>query len=396
MRLLHAASRTHARFDDPDLVGCAGLVPVVRLAEQAGLSELVEEYLRPAAPTGANAPVKVGCLVAGMVAGADSIEDMELLRDGAVGELFAGVRAPSTLGSFLRGLDWGNVRQLDKVNRLFLTALTERTPLLPGAATVAFLDVDSCQRRVFGPAKQGAAFGHTKIAGKSLLVRGLNALVATLSTPHCAPVIAGTRLRGGNAGSARGAASFVAEAITTARHAGATGTLIVRADSAYYSGTFVAACRRADVRFSVTTPVDTKIHRAVTGIPEDAWTPIRYPRAVWDETNNAWISDAEIAEVDYTAFASGRHTTHGRLIVRRVRDQNTSGQKELFPTWRYHTVFTDSPFLLAQAEAQHRDHAQIEQVLADLAAGPLAHLPSGVFTANAAWLTLAATAHNLL
>ncbi len=159
----------------------------------------------------------------------------------------------------------------------------------------------------------------------------------------------------------------------------------------------MAACRRAGARFSVTTPVDTKIRRTVDGIPPDAWTPIRYPRAVWDETHRAWVSDAEIAEIAYTAFESGRHHTHGRLLVRRVRDQNTTaGQAELFPTWRYHTVFTDSPFGLAQAEAQHRDHAQIEQVLADLAAGPLAHLPSGVFTANAAWLTLAATAHNLL
>nr|WP_243407912.1 IS1380 family transposase [Frankia canadensis] len=393
---MHTASRTHARFDDADLIGCAGLVPVARLAERAGLSGLLEEHLRPVDPLGVNAAVKVACLVAGMVAGADSIEDMGMLRHGATGELFTGVRAPSTLGSFLRSLNWGNVRQLDRVNRLFLAALARRAPLLPGADTLAFLDVDSCQRRVFGPAKQGAAFGHTKIAGKSLLVRGLNALVATLSTPQAAPVIVGTRLRGGNAGSSRGAASFVAEAITAARQAGATGTLIVRADSAYYSGTFVAACRRAGAHFSVTTSVDEKIHRAIAEIGEDAWTPIRYPRAVFDETTGVWISDAQIAEVDYTAFAAGRHRAHGRLLVRRVRDQNSNSQQELFPTWRYHTVFTDSPFHLTQAEAQHRDHAQIEQVLADLAAGPLAHLPSGVFTANAAWLTLAATTHNLL
>ncbi len=158
----------------------------------------------------------------------------------------------------------------------------------------------------------------------------------------------------------------------------------------------MAACRWAGVRFSVTTPVDTKIHRTVAEIPDTAWTGDPLPRAVWDETTQAWISDAEIAEVGYTAFESGRHATHCRLIVRRVRDQNATGQEELFPTWRYHTVFTDSLFLLAQAEAQHRDHALVEQVLADLADGPLAHLPSRVFTANAAWLTLAAAAHNLL
>ncbi len=400
MRLLHAASRTHARFDDPDLLACAGLVPIMRLAEHAGLPELIAEHVRPADPSGAHADLQIGCLVAGMVAGADSIDDMNLLRHDAVSDLFAEVRAPSTLGTFLRALDWGNVRQLDTVNRLLLAEVAARTPLLPGAETLAFLDVDSCQRRVFGPAKQGAAFGHTTIAGKSLLVRGLNALVATLSTPHAAPVVAGTRLRGGNAASARGAASFVAEAITTARHAGATGTLVMRADSAYYSGAVVAACRRNGVHFSVTTRLDRKVKTALEAIPEHAWTPIRYPRAVWDEANHAWISDAEIAEVPYTAFESTpKHRTQGRLVARRVRDLNVkaaAGQGELFPAWRYHAVFTDSPFILSQAEDHHRDHAIVEQVLADLADGPLAHVPSGVFTANAAWLTLAAIAHNLL
>lgn len=395
MRLLHAPSRTHVRFDDPNLVACAGLVPVMRL-ERAGLAE----HVRPADAKGVNAEVKVGCLVAGMLAGADSIEDMEVLRHGAVGELFGGVRAPSTLGTFLRALDWGTVRQVGRVNRLLLAGLAAQVPLLPGAGTLAFVDVDSCQRRVYGPAKQGAAFGHTKIAGRSLLVRGLNALVGTLSTPQAAPVVAATRLRGGNAGSARGAASFVAETLATARQAGATGTVVFRADSAFYSGSVVTACRRAGAHFSITTPLDQKILQTVTAIDDDAWTPIRYPRAVWDEQTSQWISDAQIAEVPYTAFASSRaHRADGRLVVRRVKDHNrkaVAGQGELFTAWRYHAVFTDSPFVLPQAEAQHRDHAIVEQVLADMIDGPLAHLPSGVFTANAAWLALAGIAHNLL
>ncbi|WP_250287292.1 IS1380 family transposase [Frankia sp. CiP1_Cm_nod2] len=361
MRLLHAASRTHVRFDDPDLIACAGLVPVMRLGERAGLPELVTEHLRPADPKGVNAPAKVGCLVADMLAGADSIEDMGLLRHGAVGDLFGGVRAPSTLGSFLRALDWGNVRQLGKVNRLLRAGLAAQAPSLSGADVLAFVDVDSCQRRVYGPAKQGAAFGHTTIAGKSLLVRGLNALVGTLSTPTAAPVVAATRLRGGNAGSARGAASFVAETVTTARQTGATGTLLVRMDSAFYSGAVVAACRRGGAHFSITTPLDRKSARTVAAIGDDAWTPIRYPRAIWDEQTGQWISDAQIAEVPYTAFASSRaHRTDGRLVVRRVKDLNrkaAAGQGELFTAWRYHTVFTDSPFTLAQAEGQHRDHA---------------------------------------
>jgi hypothetical protein len=124
------------------------------------------------------------------------------------------------------------------------------------------------------------------------------------------------------------------------------------------------------------------------------------PAPVWDEQQGRWISDAQVAEASYTAFASrkGRAIT-ARLIVRRVRDLSpraqAAGQGELFPAWRYHAVFTDSPFTMLQAEEQHRDHAVIEQVFADLTSGPLAHAPSGRFTANAAWLALAGIAHNL-
>ena len=205
MRLLHELAKIHATFDDPHLVSRAGLVPVMALAQRAGLGELVEGHVRPGRPCGVNAEVKVPCLVAGMIAGADSIDDMDLLRHGAMPGLFGGIRAPSTLGSFLRSFTWGNVLQLEKVSRLMLAELAGRTPLLPGADVLAFLDIDSMQKRVYGRHKQGAAFGHTKIQGKSLLVRGLNALAATISTPLGAPVIAATRLRGGNAASARGA-----------------------------------------------------------------------------------------------------------------------------------------------------------------------------------------------
>ena len=208
MRLSHGLAKTYATFDDPNLVSRAGLVPVMALAQRAGLPDLVAEHVRIGRRCGVNAPVKVGCLAAGMIAGADSIDDMDLLRHGAMPALFGGIRAPSTLGSFLRAFTWGNVLQLEKVSRLLLTDLARRAPLLPGKDTVAFLDIDSMQKRVYGHAKQGAAFGHTKIQGKPLLVRGLNALAATISTPLAAPVIAATRLRGGNAASCRGAASF--------------------------------------------------------------------------------------------------------------------------------------------------------------------------------------------
>jgi hypothetical protein len=406
MRLLHAASRTSARFDDPNLVSRAGLVPAVRLMSNVGLAELVDERVRVEAEVGANAPAKVTSLVAGMVAGADCIDDMDLLRHGAMPDVFGGVRAPSTLGSFLRAFDHGNVRQVQAVHRRILARLARDTPLLPDAATLALLDVDSIQRRVFGATKQGAAFGHAKIASKSLLVRGLNVLAATISTPAAAPVMAAARLRGGNAASARGAASLVTEAINTARDAGGgdrTGLVVVRADSAYYAGAFISACRRAGAHFSVTARLDPAVKATIGRIADDGWLGIKYPNAIYDQASDSWVSDAEIAEVDYTAFCSSKaHRVTGRLIVRRVKRLNPKaearGQGELFglaPDYRYHAVFTDSPFTLVPAEAQHRGHAIIEQTFADLVDGPLAHLPSASFNANAAWLQIACMAHNL-
>jgi hypothetical protein len=401
VRLSHALTRTRAVFDDPNLVSHGGLVPVMALAERAGLPELLARHVRPGGECGVNAPAKAGCLVAGMAAGADSIDDMGLLRHGAMGGLFGGVRAPSTLGSHLRCYTWGNVLQVEKAGREFLARLSALAPLLPGADVLAFIDIDSTQKRVYGHKKEGARFGHTKIQGKSVLVRGLNALIAAVSTPLAAPVIAATRLRGGNAPSARGAAGLAAQAIGTARGCGCTGTIVVRMDSAYYTAAVIAAVRRNGARFSVTAPVNAGVRAAIAAIPEDAWQAISYPQAVWDDQLGCWASDAEVAEAAYTAFTSKKKELHvtARLMVRRVRDKNpraAPGQGELFPAWRYHAVFTDSPYELVQAEEQHRGHAVIEQLLADLNDGPLAHLPSGRFNANAAWLALAAIAHNLL
>jgi hypothetical protein len=398
--LLHTLAKTRASFDDPNLVSHAGLVPVMALAERACLADLAAEHVQPGGDCGVNAHLKVPCLVAGMAAGADSIDDMDLLRHGAMSTLFGGVRAPSTLGSHLRCYTWGNVAQLEQASREFLAELARQAPLLPGADALAFIDLDSMQKRVYGHKKQGAKFGHTKIQGKSLLVRGLNALAAVVSTPLSAPVIAATRLRGGNAASARGAASLAARAIGTARDCGCTGTIVVRLDSAFYNAAVIGAVRRGGAFFSVTAPMNASIRAAIAAIPEHAWTPIRYPRAIWDDQLGAWISDAEVTEVPYTAFASKKgQAVTARLIVRRVRDLNkqaAAGQDELFPAWRHHAVFTDSPFVLVQAEGQHRDHAVVEQVFADVTSGPLAHMPSGVFAANAAWLSIAAMAHNLL
>ena len=299
---------------------------------------------------------------------------MSILKDGLSGRL----GAPQ--GSFLRAFTWGNVLQLQKVHPEVLTALARRAPLLPGADVLAFVDIDSQQKRVYGHARQGAAFVPTKIQGKSLLVRGLNVLAASICTPLAAPVIAGTRLRGGNAASARGAASMITESVGTARGTGCSGTLVVRMDSAFYGAPAVQAARQAGAYFSVTVRADPKVRAAIAAISEDAWTPIRYPRAVFDDQLGSWVSDAEVAGTQYTAFTrkKGQAVT-ARLIVRRVKDLNKKtarGQDELFTAWRYHALFTDSPFELLQAEEHHRGHAQAEQVFADWTDGPLAHLPS--------------------
>jgi hypothetical protein len=395
VQLSHAAPLKGARFDDPSLVSAGGLVPVLGLADRVGLRRLVDEQLTVPTDKGAHAGAKVAALVAGMVAGADSIEDMGLLRHGGMGRLFTGAYAPSTLGSFLRCFAFGHVRQLDAAAARLVANLAARAPVLPGAGEVAYLDVDDTVRATYGYAKQGAGYGYSG-------VKGLNALLAALSTPSGAPVIVATRLRKGSANSARGAARLVADALKTSRACGATGLLIVRADSAFYGRDVIAAISRAGARFSVTVRQDPAVRRAIASISEDAWTTIRYPRAVWDEQLEQWVSDAQIAEIEFTAFASrGRtHAITARLIVRRVRDANPdhlvpNEQGELFPAWRHHAVFTDSPLTLIQAEADHRRHAIIEQVIADVKTGPLAHLPSGRFNANGAWLVLAAIAFNL-
>jgi Transposase DDE domain group 1 len=401
MRVSHTTAGRDAVFDDPNLVSCAGLVPVVALAERCGLAELVADRLTLRAPGGANAQRKVPALVAGMVAGADSIDDLDLLRHGAMDRLFTGVRAPSTLGTFLRSFTFGHVRQLDAVAARWLPRLVRATPLLADADALAFVDVDDTIKATYGYAKQGAGYGYTG-------VKGLNALLATVSTPTAAPVIAATRLRRGGTNSARGAARLVADAVRTARAAGATGLVVVRADSAYYGHDVVAAARRAGACFSVTARMTPAVTAAIATIPDTSWTPIRYPNAVWDDDEQRWISDAEVAEAPFTAFTGRRRADHvpGRLIVRRVRRLNPGPagpgpgaergeQGELFAAYRYHACFTDSPLSLLQAERQHRGHAIVEQVLADLKSGPLAHLPSGSFAANSAWLVCAAMAFNL-
>jgi len=193
-------------------------------------------------------------------------------------------------------MSWGNVRQLEAAGRELPAELARLAPLLPGADVLAFADIDPMQRRVYGHQKQGAASGHTKIHGKTVLVRGLNAMAATVCTPLAAPVVAGTRLRGGSASTARGAASFAAGAIGAAQ-AGCTGTIMARADPGFDTAAFTAACRRAGAYFSVTARMDPAVTAAIAAIPGDARTAICYPRAIWDDQLRCRISGAGIAGV---------------------------------------------------------------------------------------------------
>src|SRR3954467_4987649 len=273
MRLSHGSSALSATFDDPNLVSTAGLTPVVALAQSCRLGDLVAEKLTLRATGGVNAQLKVPALGAGMVAGADSIDDMDLLRHGGMIRLFAGIRAPSTLGTFLRAFTFGHVRQLDSVAAALLTALASSTPLLPGADQVAFLDLDDTMRETHGYAKQGAGYGYNQ-------VKGLNALIATASTPIAAPVIAAARLRRGAVKSARGAGTLVTQAVSTARAAGAggpdrAGLVLVCGGSAVYRHDGIAAARRGGAHFSIPARMDAAVKKAIAAIDPDAWTPIR-------------------------------------------------------------------------------------------------------------------------
>jgi hypothetical protein len=398
VQVSHRFAVSSAVFDDEHLVSCAGLVPVMTLADQTGLPELLADKVCIPAPKiksgSANPSPKLTTLIAGMCAGADSIDDLDLVRSGGMQSFFGGVYAPSTIGTLLREFTFGHARQLESVLRHHLASLCQRVDLLPGADDGAFIDIDSLLRPVYGHAKQGASYGHTKIAGKQILRKGLSPLVTTIHAPGAAPVIAGMRLRAGKTNSGKGAARMVAQAIATARAAGVRGRLLVRGDSSYGTRAVVGVCRSQGARFSVVMSRNTAIDRAIAAIDESAWTPVKYPGAVRDPDTGDWISDAEVAEISYTAFASTKDRITARLVVRRVKDARY--RDALFPVWRYHPFFTNTDLPVAEADITHRQHAIIETVFSDLIDGPLAHIPSGHFGANSAWVLCAAIAHNLL
>jgi len=365
-------------FDEPNLVSAAGLLPVMTLARDAGLHELADGWLSVPTDRGANAGLKVASLVAGMVAGADSIDDMALLRHGGMKRLFTAGYAPSTLGSFLRSFMFGHVRQLDAVASRFLANLGTVAPLLgsPGPEDFVFVDVDDTIIEVHGYAKQGSGYGYSG-------VRGLNALLATVSTKDTAPVIAAQRLRKGAANSARGANRLITDALSTLKRVHAGGRVLCRFDSAFYGHGAVSAALAGGAQVSVTVRMDPAVKRAIAGIPDTAWETIEYTDAVFDEENNTWVSQAEVAETVFTAFTSRKKAEQitGRLVVRRIPELNRKagdGQETLFNTHRHHAFFTtvDTAVLdTVAADKTHRKHALIEQVNADLKDSALAHMP---------------------
>jgi hypothetical protein len=378
MKASHDLTRISTRFDEPNLVAQAGLLAPAVLVQQLGLAELVTDTLSLPESVGANSAAKLTTVLAGMLAGADSIDDLDVLRSGATPRLFDDLRAPSTVGSWLRGFTCGHVRQLDALSRALRTRLWAVGAGPKQLAGPLIVDVDSTICPTYGPAKSGTAFGYTK-------VRGYHPLLATVREPGQPGEVLHTRLRRGNAASGQGGGHFLTEALGRVRAAGASGPLLVRADAGFYARSVVRACRRAGARFSITVRTNPAITAAIAAIPDTAWTPIPYWDAVEDDNGVLVASSAEVAETSTTAFAGTPDAVTARLVVRRVRrlrHSDTGEQLELdIPIWRHHALLTDRDEPLLTVEAEHREHAVVEQTIAELKANALAHLPSGSFWA---------------
>jgi hypothetical protein len=358
----HSPSRLSVMFDDDHAVADAGLALVAVVSELLGLEAVAEELVDVHPFPGR----RVATLVHAMVAGADCIDDADVLRSGATGAVLGHmVMAPSTLGTFLRRFSFGHVRQLDKVSEAMLT----RAWVLgagPGDAPMT-IDMDSTICPVHGDHKQGAAFGYTKVLG-------YHPLVATRAETGEALHI---RFRKGSANSGRGAERFVRELVGRVRRCGSTGPLTLRADSGFYSQHVVKACRDHSVSYSITVRQTAKVTRAIEEIAESDWVRIEYT-----ENGEAWVAD--------TSYGDGH-----RLVVRRTKLADP--QPALFPTYRYHAFITDRVGDAVTLDADHRRHAVVELAIRDLKEGSgLSHCPSGNFSANGAWAVLATIAHNLV
>jgi hypothetical protein len=353
-------------FDDERVVSDAGIALVATLALRLGIEALAGDLvrLRRDRPGAANAGRKVMALLYAMVLGADSIDDTSVLRSGRTGRLLGGwIAAPSTLGTFLRAFTFGHVRQLDAL----LDRSLERAWKAgagPGANRLV-IDVDSFVGEVCGRLKQGAGYGYTRVLGYHPLVA---TRADTRETLHI-------RLRKGSANTQKGIKRFCDELIARVDRAGATGVKLFRADSGFWNNKVFERLEQAGWQYSIGVRMIKTVRAAVEAIDEDAWQPIDYP----DD------GEAQIAETVY-----GKR----RLIVRRTR--LLGAQAELWPDWRHFCLISNRAEEITLVEAEHREHAIVEQVIADLKEQALAHFPSGHFYANSAWTVLAALAHNLL
>jgi hypothetical protein len=353
-------------FNEERLISDAGLLITATLAERLGIEELVNEsvWLDPRAPGAALPGRKVMSLVHGMLAGADSIDDMNVLRAGSTGLVLGHrVMAPSTLGTFLRAFTFGHVRQLDRVLDVAL-ARAWAAGAGPGELPLV-IDVDSFIGEVHGDQKQGASYGYTKQLG-------YHPIVAVRSDTG---EVLHIRNRKGKANTQRGVARFVDELLARVRRAGHTGQVIIRADSGFENHQLMKVLDARGIAFSIGVKISPTITKLIDAIPEADWvTIVDYPET----------GEAQIAETVLKGF---------RLIVRRTR--LVGAQAELFPDWRHHAIATNRQLPMLVADADHRDHAQVELAIRDLKDQALRHFPSGRMHANSAWAVIAAIAHNL-
>ena len=373
MKSSHTPSRMKIVFDDDNLVANAGLLLPAILAENLGLLELFDSCVDLGdAPGRANVGIKAMSLICSLLAGGDCIDDADQLRAGSTKAVLRHeVRAPSTLGTFLRSCRWGHAKQIEMV---FVELLIRAWACGAGPGDNPLtIDIDSTICETYGLAKEGGSeFNYTH-------VRGYHPLIAVVSGTGD---ILNTRLRKGPANTCRGASSFVVETINRARSAGANGPIVLRADSGFYNQYVVGACRKKDVRFSITAKLNSAIHKIIENIPDDQYRPIPY-----------FMEGAAVAEAPYTPF--GENGSPVRLIIRRV-PPNPGSQLSLLSDYGYHAFITDREGDALELEADHRRHAEIENTIRDLKYGlGLNHMPSGKFAANAVWLTLNAIAHNL-
>jgi hypothetical protein len=362
----HTLDQLDTCFDDTHVVANAGLLLAATLAERLGIEQAADALIDLGERPGAHRPGrKLLTLVHAMLAGGDCIDDADLLRCGATSQVLGHqVMAPSTVGTFLRAFAFGHVRQLDRLTEQVL-ARAWAAGAGPGDGPMT-MDLDSTVCEVHGHAKQGAAYGYTHTLGYHPL----------LATRADTGEVLHARQRTGRANTARGTARFVDELAARVRRAGASGELTMRADSGFWSAKTIRACRRHQLRYSITVRQTTPIRAAIATIAADAWVDIVYP-------------DGGVAQVAETRYRGDR------LIVRRTR--LVGAQAELFPTWRYHAFVTDRVGTTVELDQDHRRHAVVELCIRDLKAGAgLRHCPSGKFAANAAWLVIATLAHNLL